>query len=116
MTQKIDQNSHESIKDLFVQERPHESSFSSAVKPETQDEKAAEEFESTIYNLSPNGYGFIKNEEKNNIFFHYSKLANCDFSDLRPGMKVRYAMEEDQERSKQNEMPCFRAGKVTLIE
>jgi cold shock CspA family protein/uncharacterized LabA/DUF88 family protein len=122
MSQKIDQNNNDYIKDLFVQERPHESTFTfnfagnSAIKPGTQDGTAAAEFVSTIYNVSPNGYGFIKDEEKNNIFFHYSRLANCDFTDLKSGMKVRYTIEEDEERSKQNETPCFRATRVTLIE
>ena len=121
MSQKIDQNDNECIKDLFVQERLHEfiSNFnpasSAAIVPETQGEMA-EEYVSTIFNVSPNGFGFIKDEEKNNIFFHYSRLTNCDFTDLKFGMKVRYTIEEDEERSKRSEMPCYRATRVTLIE
>jgi cold shock CspA family protein len=77
---------------------------------------SAAEFVSTIFSVSPNGFGFIKDEERNNIFFHYSRLTNCDFADLKSGMKVRCSIEEDLERSKKEEMPVYRATKVTLIE
>ena len=122
MNQKIDQGHNEYIKDLFVQERTPErggpewvNSPGPSAKPETPAE-TVEECVSTICNVSPNGFGFIKDDEKNNIFFHYSRLANCDFSELKVGMKVRYTIEEDEERSKRNETPCYRATRVTLIE
>jgi len=135
MSQKIDQNNSEHLKDLFVTERPQEWSFNLNQKasfsasadanaagihekqqessPETS---AAAEFDSTIFSVSPNGFGFIKDEERNNIFFHYSRLTNCDFSELRAGMKVRCSIEEDPERSKREETPVYRATKVMLIE
>jgi len=75
-----------------------------------------EEFVSTIFDVKPNGFGFIKDEGRNNIFFHYSRLTNCDFSELKTGMKVRCSIEEDPERSKREGIPVYRATKVTLIE
>jgi cold shock CspA family protein/uncharacterized LabA/DUF88 family protein len=112
MHQRIEQDSGDLIKGLFLSERRHESVLPA---PKIQKE-TTEEYSSTIFNVSPNGFGFIKDEGKNNIFFHYSTLTNCDFSDLKPGMRVRYTMEEDDERSKRNETPCYRATKVMLIE
>jgi cold shock CspA family protein/uncharacterized LabA/DUF88 family protein len=144
MHQKIDQNNSEHLKDLFVTERPQETTFNLGQKaalsaitdtsawanaaalhekqngasPALSDtaEFVSTEFVSTIFSVSPNGFGFIKDEERNNIFFHYSRLTNCDFSELKTGMKVRYSIEEDPERSKREEMPVYRATKVTLIE
>jgi cold shock CspA family protein len=140
MSQRIDQNNNEHLKDLFVTERPQEWTFSFGQKTpssthadasawantagvhEKQPEETssatgeAGEVVSTIFSVSPNGFGFIKDEERNNIFFHYSRLTNCDFSELRSGMKVRCSIEEDPERSKRDETPVFRATKVTLIE
>jgi cold shock CspA family protein/uncharacterized LabA/DUF88 family protein len=145
MSQKIDQNNSEHLKDLFVTERPQETTFSfspkvfssapsdmpawasssswasAAALHEKQNNASsslsdAAEFVSTIFSVSPNGFGFIKDEERNNIFFHYSRLTNCDFSELKTGMKVRCSIEEDPERSKREEMPVYRATKVTLIE
>jgi cold shock CspA family protein/uncharacterized LabA/DUF88 family protein len=144
MHQKIDQNNSEHLKDLFVTERPQEMTFNFSPKTawssadhaahtdtatyseaaaihEKQSEASpaqwgAAEFISTIFSVSPNGFGFVKDEERNNIFFHYSRLTNCDFSDLKSGMKVRCAIEEDPERSKKEGMPVYRATKVTLIE
>jgi len=139
MAQKIDQNNSEHLKDLFVTERFQESSFNfsqkapisawvspsawadAAAASEKQPEApsspgGAGEFVSTIFSVSPNGFGFIKDEERNNIFFHYSRLTNCDFSELKTGMRVRCSIEEDPERSKREETPVYRATKVTLIE
>ncbi|MCL2042736.1 MAG: NYN domain-containing protein [Treponema sp.] len=126
MHQKIEQNDNEYIKDLFVPEKPQEYIFNFSPSAESSPAisekytepavKAAEEFISTIFSINPNGYGFIKDDVKNNIFFHYSRLTNCDFAELKQGMKVRYTVEEDAERSKREEMPCYRATKVTLVE
>jgi cold shock CspA family protein/uncharacterized LabA/DUF88 family protein len=130
MCQRIDQNNSEHMKDLFVTERPQEWTFNFSQKaPTATTEKQHEmssayaaasgdtaEFVSTIFSVSPNGFGFIKDEERNNIFFHYSRLTNCDFSELKSGMKVRCSIEEDPERSKREEAPVYRATKVTLIE
>jgi cold shock CspA family protein len=134
MHQKIEQNNSEYMKDLFVTERPQEMVFSFGPKAATAtySEAAAiherqlealsttpwgaSEFDSTIFSVSPHGFGFIKDEERNNIFFHYSRLTNCDFSELKTGMRVRCSIEEDPERSKREEIPVYRATKVTLIE
>jgi uncharacterized LabA/DUF88 family protein/cold shock CspA family protein len=139
MHQKIEQNNSEHLKDLFVTERPQEMIFSFSPKAawsagadisapadaahenEKQPEESsmpwgAAEFVSTIFSVSPNGFGFIKDEERNNIFFFFCRLTNCDFSELKAGMRVRCAIEEDPERSKREEMPVYRATKVTLIE
>ena len=133
MSQKIEQNASEYIKDLFVQERPQEFVFNfspAATAAEKQSGQTGDfaallpgmipapagEFTSTIFSILPNGCGFIRDDEKNNIFFHYTRLANCDFADLKPGMKVRYTIEEDAERSKRENTPVYRATRVTLIE
>ena len=122
MNLKIDQNNNEYIKDLFVPEKPQEYIFNfsptagAANSASIGKQEPVEEFSSAILLINPNGYGFIRDDEKNNIFFHYSRLTNCDFSDLKPGMKVKYSVEEDEERSKRFETPCFRATKVTLVD
>jgi cold shock CspA family protein len=124
MYQKIEAAGSDNLKELFVAERVHEFTFagghhasrSTLVHAAEKSEGQEEEYISTIFTISPNGFGFIKDEEKNNIFFHYSRLTNCDFSDLKFGSKVRYTIEEDPDRSKREEMPVYRATKVTLIE
>jgi len=146
MCQRIDQNNNEFVKELFVTEREYVFNFSpkgasgggapygadtsswasspawanAAGVHERQygasEAASAAEYVSTIFSVSPNGFGFIKDEERNNIFFHYSRLTNCDFSELKAGMKVRCSIEEDPERSKREDMPVYRATKVTLIE
>ena len=52
--------------------------------------------------------------EKN--YWKYWELTNCNFSDLKSGMKVRYTVEKDEERGKREEMPCCRATKVTVVD
>jgi len=117
MNLKIEKNESEYIKELFVPERTQEQvfNFSPTASPENSP-ALTKEFISTIFSINPNGFGFIKDEEKNNIFFHYSRLTNCDFSDLKFGMEVRYTIEEDEERTKRDAMPRFRASKVTLVD
>jgi len=117
MSQKINQSENEYVENLFVTERGQDQNFNPAnVAQPIRQEGDSEESVSTIFNVSPSGFGFIKDEEKNNIFFHYSRLTNCDFSNLRAGMKVSYMIEEDEERSKREDRPSYRATKVTLIE
>jgi len=121
MCQKIDNNENEYVKDLFVQERVmQEQNFNlaPAAPPEMRivDSGNSVEYTSTILSVNPTGFGFIRDEERNNIFFHYSRLANCDMSYLRPGMKVNYEIEEDEERSKREDRAVYRATKVTLVE
>jgi cold shock CspA family protein/uncharacterized LabA/DUF88 family protein len=129
MHQKVEQNEGEYIKSLFVPEKTWERFQPFPIQktdgPELaeltgRDESgaslSAEEFISVIFSINQNGFGFIKDEERNNIFFHYSTVANRDFSELKSGMKVKYAVEEDFERSKRDESPRFRAVKVTVID
>jgi cold shock CspA family protein/uncharacterized LabA/DUF88 family protein len=117
MHQKMDQYDNEYIKDLYVPERVHEftSNFSPASAP-AENTEPTEELTSTIFSINPNGFGFIKDEERNNIFFHYSRVTNCDFSELKYGMRVKYTVEEDEERSKRDDAPRYRATKVTVAE
>jgi len=118
MCQKIDNNENEYVKDLFVQDRVQEQNFNliPSAPPEKRlaDSGDSVEYTSTILSVNPTGFGFIRDEERNNIFFHYSRLINCDMSYLRPGMKVNYEIEEDEERSKREERAVYRATKVTL--
>jgi len=117
MSQRINQGDSDYMRDLFVAERIQEQqppSQNTAVQTEERTDSG--EYVSTIFNVNPTGFGFIKDEEKNNIFFHYSILANCDIADLKAGMKVSYTIEEDEERSKREERPVYRATRVTLIE
>jgi len=117
MHQRVEQNASEYIKELFVPERIYEKPpIVPSFKPTSVSNGEIEEFTSTIYSINPNGFGFIKDEERNNIFFHYSRVTNCDFSDLKFGMKVRYTVEEDEERTKRDGAGRYRATKVTVID
>jgi cold shock CspA family protein/uncharacterized LabA/DUF88 family protein len=117
MHQKIEQNNDEYTKELFVPEKSYDkipASFSYKSEDDTGEER--EEFISSVFSINPNGFGFIKDEDRNNIFFHYSRVTNCDFPDLKFGMKVKYTVEEDPERSKRDSTPRYRATKVTVID
>ena len=121
MNQKIDQNDNDDIKDLFVPEKIWDKNIPwYNYKPENDGGSAGSKDEpeqiSTIYSLNQNGFGFIKDEDRNNIFFHYSTVTNRDFSELKYGMKVKYAVEEDEERSKRDEAPRYRAFKVIVLD
>ncbi|MDR3167102.1 MAG: NYN domain-containing protein [Treponema sp.] len=70
---------------------------------------------STIFSIK-DGFGFIKDEKINNVFFYYDTVTNKDFDELEVGMKVRYLCEEDMERSKKDDAPRYRAYKVTVID
>ena len=116
MQQRIEQNNNEFIRDLFVPERPVELVYNSyPASSGKSDEAQTEEYISTIYSINNNGFGFIKDDARNNIFFHYSRLTNCDFSELKYGIQVKYMVEEDEERSKRDGSPRFRATRVTLV-
>jgi cold shock CspA family protein/uncharacterized LabA/DUF88 family protein len=116
MFQKMEQYDNEYIENLFVPERVQEFVYNFSPSAAAKDAGTVEELTSTIYSLNPNGFGFIKNEERNNIFFHYSRVTNCDFSELKYGMEVKYTVEEDEERSKRDEAPRYRATRVTVVE
>jgi cold shock CspA family protein/uncharacterized LabA/DUF88 family protein len=117
MHHKIDLNDNDYIKELFVPDKPYEKMpvvFNFRPENSTLDDE--EELSSVIFSINQNGFGFIKDEEKNNIFFHYSRVTNRDWADLKSGMRVKYTMEEDEERSKRDNAPRFRATRVRVID
>jgi len=116
MCQRIEQNDSDYIKELFVTEKNYERFPVVNLKTETASSLEEEELVSTIYSINPNGFGFIKDEERNNVFFHYSRVTNCEFYELKFGMNVKFTVEEDVERSKKDGAPRFRATKVTVID
>jgi len=116
MCQRIEQNDSDYIKELFVTEKNYEKFPVVNLKTEIFPLPEQEELVSTIYSINPNGFGFIKDEERNNVFFHYSRVTNCEFYELKFGMKVKFTVEEDPERSKKDGAPRFRATKVTVID
>ncbi|MCL2720837.1 MAG: NYN domain-containing protein [Treponema sp.] len=115
MHQRIDQDDTEYTKELFVPEKIYDKTpvVSNYKSEDILEEK--EELTSTIFSINPNGFGFIKDEDRNNIFFHYSRVTNCDFPDLKFGMNVKYYVEEDEDRSKRDGAPRYRAIKVTVV-
>jgi cold shock CspA family protein/uncharacterized LabA/DUF88 family protein len=122
MAQRIEEKANDYVNRLFVPERVYERTFTfypQNQKPPEAPKAAPEplaEKTSVIMSINPNGFGFIKDELTNNIYFHYSTVTNREFSELRQGMRVRYAFEEDILRSRQEDMPRFRATKVTVLE
>jgi cold shock CspA family protein/uncharacterized LabA/DUF88 family protein len=118
MYQHINQGDNEYIDELFVPDRTAEkdmvfSGFSSGAEVPQEE---SEEYESDILTINVNGFGFIRDEESNNVFFHYSSITNRDFSELQTGMRVRYTREEDAQRNKREGAPRYKAIKVTIIE
>jgi cold shock CspA family protein len=117
MHEYINKTGGEIINNLFVSEktaappRAVVESDKQAVSPEGEDEGQY----STICSLR-DGFGFIRDERNNNIFFHYSTLTNIDFDELETGMKVKYYTEEDLERTKKEDAPRYRAYKVAVVD
>jgi cold shock CspA family protein len=124
MHECITKNNSELINNLFVPEKVYTwTSPVNTVNPVNkngQPQKSPPEPEdealySTICSLR-DGFGFIRDERINNVFFHYSTLTNIDFDELVTGMKVKYYAEEDFERSKKEDALRFRAHKVTVLD
>ena len=44
----------------------------------------------TIRRLIDRGFGFIKTEQEQDIFFHYSSLEGVEFSSLQEGQEVEF--------------------------
>jgi cold shock CspA family protein/uncharacterized LabA/DUF88 family protein len=113
----------EYVKNLFVMDRDHYFSVGDMVDTKHLSDEPPQEGESSedearysmILNMKE-GYGFIEDRTCNNIFFHFSTVENADFNDLKPGMKVRYFQEEDEEQTKIAGSPRYRATKVFLSE
>ena len=129
MQQRVEQNGSDYVKNLFVPDKGQQLNYKSEIG--VTDSLSAEEFDmpsyfsqpknliegtSVIISLNANGFGFIKEESKNNIFFHYSTLTNKDFTELQTGMTVKYQLEEDTERSKREGELRYRACRVTVLD
>jgi uncharacterized LabA/DUF88 family protein/cold shock CspA family protein len=122
MTQVIENRSYdEFVKNLFVVDRDHSISINDIVGNKQLNGGASPSHGgdeenirySTILNIK-DGYGFIEDRSCNNIFFHFSTVENADFNDLKPGMKVKYFQEADEEQTKIAAAPRYRATKVFL--
>ncbi len=44
----------------------------------------------TIRRLMDRGYGFIKTEQEEEVFFHRTELQDVQFADLREGQEVEF--------------------------
>jgi uncharacterized LabA/DUF88 family protein/cold shock CspA family protein len=118
MNERIDREPvSENVENLFVREKREfpaaGAARGAAEKPEATDEP--DSAVSTIFSLK-DGFGFIKDEKNNNVFFYFGSLTNKDFEELETGMKVKYYYEEDMERSKKDGAPRYRAYKVTVLD
>jgi CspA family cold shock protein len=47
----------------------------------------------TIRRLMERGYGFIKAESEEDLFFHRSELQGVDYDSLREGQEVEFEVE-----------------------
>jgi uncharacterized LabA/DUF88 family protein/cold shock CspA family protein len=118
MNERIDQQpSTDIINELFVREKRETNSESIENILSAKEDYAPEDNSqiSTIISIKE-GFGFIKDEKINNVFFYYDTLTNKDFDELEVGMRVKYLCEEDTERSKRDEAPRYRAYKVTVLD
>ncbi|MDR2019864.1 MAG: NYN domain-containing protein [Treponema sp.] len=119
MNERIDrQPSTDSVNELFVRERREYGTEAIGNIIPLKEEPGVPEDNyqvSTIISIKE-GFGFIKDEKINNVFFYYDTLTNKDFDELEVGMKVKYLCEEDEERSKRDDAPRYRAYKVTVMD
>lgn len=49
--------------------------------------------EGTIKRITDKGFGFIRTEGGEDVFFHMSSVEGTTFNDLREGQRVSYAEE-----------------------
>ena len=49
----------------------------------------------TIARLIDRGFGFIKTEQEQDLFFHRSELEGVEFSNLKEGQEVEFDMGQD---------------------
>jgi cold shock CspA family protein len=66
-------------------------------------------YKSIIFSLKE-GYGFISDIARGNVFFHRSKVENCDFESLRIGQEVEYTLVPSENQPSQ-----YQAGWVRVI-
>ena len=90
---RVSNESRQEIDNLFVQPRRIDVSIKAEHEIVSIPENASD---SIILNLKE-GYGFIKDEAINNVFFYHTSLENYDFNDLELGMKVKYIQEEQED-------------------
>jgi uncharacterized LabA/DUF88 family protein/cold shock CspA family protein len=122
MHQVIEMSSQDDfVRSLFVADRENYFNAipadSSPRQPESVDAAYGEDSDGALVSVIlsvKEGYGFIEDRMVNNIFFHYSTVDNADFNDLKPGMKVRYFREEDEEKTKSDGAPRYRATRVLV--
>ena len=121
MHQVIETSSqNEFVRSLFVTDRENNAAVFSGDFPrpaENIDVTRKEESDGALVSVIlsvKEGYGFIEDRAVNNIYFHYSTVDNADFNDLKPGMKVRYYREEDEEKTKSDGAPRYRAVRVLV--
>ncbi len=80
------------ISRLFVERKRFASGVDSVVEaPIIEIPEEGEVKTSTIFSLK-DGYGFIHFPQTNNLFFHFSFLADTDFNDLREGDMVEFVL------------------------
>ncbi len=51
----------------------------------------------TIRRLMDRGYGFIKTEQEEDLFFHRNELQDVQFADLREGQEVEFEMSKGRD-------------------
>jgi uncharacterized LabA/DUF88 family protein/cold shock CspA family protein len=117
MHERINKLSTETSNGLFVKEKkePEGENIENTIPVKSSVPQADPSLVSIIFSIK-NGFGFIKDEKINNVFFYYDSVTNRDFDELEVGMKVRYLCEEDTERTKRDGAPRYRAYKVTVID
>jgi uncharacterized LabA/DUF88 family protein/cold shock CspA family protein len=113
MDERIQKNNDNMLKKIFLNSGGNDEKEREEVK--SAHEKTLWHGVSTIIDLK-NGFGFIKDEEKNNIFFHYNNLVNFDFSFLRKGMRVQYDFVKDEEKSELDGVGRFKAIRVEVLD
>ncbi|MDR0721706.1 MAG: NYN domain-containing protein [Treponema sp.] len=117
MHERINRLSTETSNGLFVKEKKETDweNTENTILVKSSIPQADPSLVSSIFSIK-NGFGFIKDEKINNVFFYYDSVTNRDFDELEVGMKVRYLCEEDTERTKRDGAPRYRAYKVTVID
>ena len=117
MHERINKLSTETSNGLFVKEKkePEGENIENTIPVKSSVPQADPSLVSIIFSIK-NGFGFIKDEKINNVFFYYYSVTNRDFDELEVGIKVRYLCEEDTERTKRDGAPRYRAYKVTVID
>ena len=55
----------------------------------------------TIKKIMDRGYGFIKTEEEEDIFFHRNDIEGVEFNSLREGQEVEFEQGQGRDRRPQ---------------